>query len=1551
MSTAMLETGERRHRLDSFDNLVAWFRRHAVRRLDPTRAHDRHRLGPTLLAELGEAGLLRALASSRVGGLGLPERLVLRLVEQAAATSIGLSAFLVLHYTSSLPFEDFASPALRERILPDLLSGRALASLAITEPGAGSNLRGLATRVSRDASGGFVIDGRKTWIGHAEWAATLTTFARDEDGRISAFAVPGSADGVTVEPALEGMGVRAIVQNPVVFSNVKIDESRLLGAIGGGIEVAERSLSFGRLSTGAIAVGGMKRCAQIMARFAARRRVNTGLLADNAVTRERMANVHGAITAVTSLLDALCKGREEGHRVPPEAFMALKVAASELLWRTADETMQLLGSRGYDEANGVAAILRDARFLRIGEGPSETLLMQLGAAVAHGEPELRAYLRTLGGAEADDRLQELAVEARSLGERQAAEIVYDRLGAAAAWQLLASAAEPSADPAARFWVEQRRAEAYRRARRPEAVMIDHATWDATLVEWEHAIGSLEDSWPLPETRRDPLLRKDYTPEPEQRTERTSKKLVAAPPPAPRFIFRTPVPADNGFREFGVPQRWSPEAPLDATLVVSIEELAQRSATDLPTVICAAYAAFLSRLSCESELEMILAERRGDGTPCGGVRVDLAPGSSLETAIRAVAGAFSPTWVDPADAINARQLEGLVSNKLLVGGISTAFVVADNAAVDDTALRGVDLTLVCRREDREVFLEWRYDKVLFGPDTIARRHANFATFLDASMDATTADLRRVALLPRDEQDLLLRGMHGARTPPGYYRHTLHGLFESQADRTPDAVAIESGKSTLTYRDLELRANALAHQLRRGGVGPGEMVGVSCSRSASLVVGMLAALKAGGRFVILNADHPAERRAWLLEETEARALVVDELTVSDRSDAPKATAKVITISPLGEALDGDPVDTRPTTTTTPDDIAYVMFTSGSTGRPKGVLLPHRAICNQLLARRDELGLGPKDRVLQAAAPNFDISIWELIGPLAFGGRVVFSGEASFTWDPATIRRLVVEHGITVLQIVPSQLQLLLDELQDGEGSTLRFVISGGEALSKALQQKFFDSSATGLCNFYGPTEGAIDSTWWRCVRDEPSPITPIGRPNTNRLLYVLDEFQEPVPLGVAGELYIGGVGLALGYLKQPELTAEKFVQDPFSHEPGARMYRTGDRVRFRADGALEFIGRVDRQLKVRGVRIEPGEIEQVMCRHPLVSACAVVVRAAPSGDKRLVAYIAARGDVPSSKELRAFAQSSLPDEMIPSAFVVLEELPKTSTGKVSLEALPQVDWSALETTAAGGPPATRTERNIAKIWSELLGVPVDDAEADFFELGGHSLVAVQVLSRLRDELGVVLSVSELFEEPVLRPFSRRVATAVRAAGGDASIFQLPPEQPRTALRSIGGAVSGTPTFFAAEARTRAAGYDTLARSMKTPALLLVPPDEAPNLPREQLAARYAEEIRRHSAGSPVRLAGAGAAASLAFETAQILESTGDKVVGVLLLEPDAPTPAGGKPLSAGLVLTERESDEASERVIAWLDRASTRVVRLDAATPLEAFAFEVDHALTLLEREGV
>ncbi|OLF05234.1 hypothetical protein BLA60_36865 [Actinophytocola xinjiangensis] len=572
---------------------------------------------------------------------------------------------------------------------------------------------------------------------------------------------------------------------------------------------------------------------------------------------------------------------------------------------------------------------------------------------------------------------------------------------------------------------------------------------------------------------------------------------------------------------------------------------------------------------------------------------------------------------------------------------------------------------------------------------------------------------------------------------------------QAAATPHAPALLVGNERLRYADLEDRANRLAHHLRTLGAGPESLVGVCLARGFDLVVALLAVWRTGAAYVPLDPAHPSRRRAWILGDTRARLVVTAERLATD---LPPEVTPVCVDSDL-PAIMACPA-TAPEVDLDPDSAAYVIHTSGSTGQPKGVVITHRGIGNRVDWTVRTHGLGPADRVLQKTTIGFDAAGWEIFAPLVSGGAVVLAPPGA-EHDPALVVASVIEHGVTVLQGVPSVLGLVAEEADWPSCSTLRLVFSAGEPLHGALCRKLAAAGSVTVWNTYGPTECSIDVTAHE-VTDLAVDAVPIGRPLSGLRVLVLDARGLPVPPGVLGELYVGGEGVGRGYLGRPDLTAERFVPDPYG-PPGGRLYRTGDLVRWRADRTLEFAGRADDQLKINGVRIEPAEIEAVLVTHPQVRGAAVVPVADAAGGRQLAGYVTS-GAAPTPESLRAFLAQRLPQPLVPAAFVVLDEFPLTSNGKIDRGALPPVETTVSRRIA----PATPAQRAVAEIWRDLLGVAEVGTADDFFQLGGSSLGLARLANRLGTLRGAPVPLRTLLDATTLAAQAALVEPA-GATGG--------------------------------------------------------------------------------------------------------------------------------------------------------------------------------------------
>ncbi len=575
--------------------------------------------------------------------------------------------------------------------------------------------------------------------------------------------------------------------------------------------------------------------------------------------------------------------------------------------------------------------------------------------------------------------------------------------------------------------------------------------------------------------------------------------------------------------------------------------------------------------------------------------------------------------------------------------------------------------------------------------------------------------------------------------------VHQLFEQQAARDPDAIAVVGGGKSLSYRELNRRANQVAHYLRKRGVGPDVLVGVCLQRSTELVVALLGVWKSGGAYVPLDSTYPAERLSFMVNDASVKVLLTQErcrhLFASMHEKAVCLDSDWPTIA--REKDDDLPSEARPS------NLAYVMYTSGSTGKPKGAMIHHRGLVNYLWWAVRTYQVQAGGSVPVHSSISFDLTVTSLYPALISGGEVELLAED--VGAQSLIAALRRRKDRNLVKITPAHLEAL--GLQFGAeevaGMTRTFVIGGENLLAESLRLWRESAPSTRLINEYGPTETVVGCCVYEVRPEDPrSGAVPIGRPIANTRLYILDESLEPVPPGTMGELYIGGAGVARGYLNRPDLTQERFLADPFCGQSDARMYKTGDLARYREDGIIEYLGRVDNQVKVRGYRIELGEIEAVLASCPEVQSCVVLAREDRPGDKQLVAYFVAREGKPSEvEELRDFLKGGLPEYMIPAKFIHLDSFPLTPNGKIDRKALPAPSREETRPDRGSAQPRTSTEAALAAIWMELFKLENIGIHDDFFDLGGHSLLAIRVMARIRDSLGIDLPVLNLFENPTI------------------------------------------------------------------------------------------------------------------------------------------------------------------------------------------------------------
>jgi amino acid adenylation domain-containing protein len=879
-----------------------------------------------------------------------------------------------------------------------------------------------------------------------------------------------------------------------------------------------------------------------------------------------------------------------------------------------------------------------------------------------------------------------------------------------------------------------------------------------------------------------------------------KQQLAGAPPVLKLPTDRPRPAVQAYR--GSTECFQ----IDLNLTQRLEALSQQSGVTLFMTLLAAFVTLLSRYSGQEDIVVgspIANRNRQEIEPLIGffvntlvLRTDLSGNPTFRELlgrVREIAlGAYDHQDLPFERLVEALQPERNLSHAPLF----QVMLVLQNAPQPPLELPGLtlsqmeiergtakfDLTLSVEETGQGLTGKLEYNTDLFEPTIIARMVGHFQTLLAGIVAGPEQYLSELPLLTAAERQRLL--VEWNSTKANYPQdQCIHHLFEAQVERTPEAVAVvfptNSGPGEgqqLTYRELNNRANQLAHYLRTLGVGPEIPVGLCVERSLEMIIGLLGILKAGGAYVPLDPTYPQERLAWILEDTHAPLLLTQERLVKQ---LPRRSARVVCLDANWEVISCESEE-NPVSNTSPENMVYVIYTSGSTGRPKGVVIQHRSVLNlwtglnqTIYAQRDK----PQLRISLNGPLAFDTSVKQWLQLL--NGDTLYIVPSDIRFDGGDLLAYLQRHKLDVFDCTPSQLGLLLAAgLLHQPGRIPGQVLVGGEPIDESTWQVLAQATETTFYNLYGPTECTVDATVGQVQLTTSKPT--IGRPLANTQIYILDRYLQPVPIGVPGEIYIGGDGLARGYLNRPDLTAERFIPAPFVKEKDTfilhpfgklracpepaegtgpssfTLYKTGDLARYLPDGHIEFLGRVDHQVKIRGFRIELGEIEAVLAEHPDVQEVVVMVGGAEhessdhkafSGNKRLVAYIVAQEPAPDPVELRRFLKEKLPDYMQPSAFVMLQALPLTANGKVDYSALPAPDTDRPELEAAYVAPRNAVEERLVSIWADVLGFDHIGVQDNFFELGGHSLQAVQLISKMSAALQRNFSVKDIFLQPTI------------------------------------------------------------------------------------------------------------------------------------------------------------------------------------------------------------
>jgi amino acid adenylation domain-containing protein len=922
--------------------------------------------------------------------------------------------------------------------------------------------------------------------------------------------------------------------------------------------------------------------------------------------------------------------------------------------------------------------------------------------------------------------------------------------------------------------------------------------------------------------------------------------------------------------------------LPPALVASLKQLGLRAGSSLVTTLLAAFEVLLHRLTGQTDIVVGLpaAGQSATGTPhLVGHCVNLLPLRSQAAPDESFMAYLQRRKSAMFDAYEHQQLTfgSLLKQLRLARDASRVPLVPVVFNVDMGMANGVtfhglhyelrsnprayetfELFLNASGSEQALVLEWSYNTALFTADTIKQMMASFEYLLGELVAAPTAPLRDLATA---DATTAARGYHALNATAQPYPHQkpLHQLLAEQARNSPRSTAVQFGRRELTYEELDNQANQLANYLLKSGLQPGDTLGLAVARSPELLVALLASMKCGATYVPLDPTYPAERLAFMLADSGAKLLLASDRLVLDFQ-----VPTLLLADALASAADYP--TQAPTVVVASTSPLYVLYTSGSTGQPKGVQVSHRNVVNFLHSMQQAPGISAADRLLAVTTISFDIAGLELYLPLLSGAIIVLADAATAKDGPALLRLLATER-ITIMQATPASWRLLLDA--GWEQPLPLKILCGGEALPFELAQRLL-AKGQSVWNLYGPTETTIWSAVKQLTRSEQ--VVSIGQPIANTQFYVLDEQQRPVPAGTVGELCIAGDGVALGYLHRPELTAEKFIANPFAQRPGERLYRTGDLGKLLPTGELQCLGRVDQQIKIRGYRIEPGEIEQTLTALADVSQAVVVVQEVRPGDERLVAYVVLAGPPVADPPLahwRKALLAQLPTYMVPSEFVVVAALPLTLNGKVDRQALPPLAVAnrqeALKISFIG--PRTPTEELVAAAWQACLGSSAVSVTDNFFELGGHSLLAVQVMARLEKETGKRLPLATFFEQPTVEKLAA-VLQQDSAISWEA-LVPIKPTGSKRPLYIVHGAGLNLLIFNALSSNLDAEQplYGLQAKGLNGV--------DEPLTTVEEMAAYYVAAITAANPTGPYALAGYSFGGIIAYEMAKQLVAAGKEI----------------------------------------------------------------------------
>jgi amino acid adenylation domain-containing protein len=915
--------------------------------------------------------------------------------------------------------------------------------------------------------------------------------------------------------------------------------------------------------------------------------------------------------------------------------------------------------------------------------------------------------------------------------------------------------------------------------------------------------------------------------------------------------------------------------LNQNLTHQLKTLSQQSRTTLFMTLLTAFATLLSRYSHQEDIVV--------GSPIANrnqSEIESLIGFFVNTLVLRIQILENPTFLELLEQVREITLEAYAHQELpfekLVEELQPqrslsysplfqVMFVLQNAPMGKLELPGLsiapvevedvnakfDLTLAVTETESGLHCGWEYNTDLFDATTIERMAGHFQILLEGIIANPKQRVAQLPLLSNYERHQLVFEWNNTKAEYPADK-CIHELFEQQVEKTPDAIAVVFENQQLTYRELNTRANQLAHYLQSLGVQPDMLVGICVERSLEMSVGLLGILKAGGAYVPLDPTYPLERLSFMLSDSQVSVLLTQQKLVATLPQG--ATHVVCLDTDWGGSQHQDNLSSG----VQASNLAYVIYTSGSTGKPKGVLIAHQGLCNLALEHIRIFNVNANSRILQFASLSFDASISEIVMAFCTGAQLWLATSESLLPGPNLIKLL--QQGITHATLPPSALAAM----PTAELPKLQTIVVAGEACSPELVKQW--SEGRNFFNGYGPTESTVCVTTALCTDAQQK--LPIGRPMNNIQIYILDRYLQPVPIGVPGELHIGGAGLARGYLNRPELTPQKFIPNPFNQEYSGRLYKTGDLARYLSDGNIEFLGRLDDQVKIRGFRIELGEVESVLSQHPQVQEAVVIARTDQPGNKQLVAYVVSHLELNhTSSNIRSFLKDKLPNYMVPSVFVSLEKMPLTPNGKVDRRALPAPDLR-LSMKANYVPPRDTIELQLAQIWEEVLDVRPIGVRDNFFDFGGHSLLAISLMTRIQQQFGKNLSLATLFQNPTVD----QLATILRSSTGSHTSAIVVTLQPGGSQQPFFCVHPGQGTVLAYVDLARCLGSEQPFYGLESLGLY---EENKPYSSVEEMATHYIEAMRTIQPQGPYNLGGWSFGGLVAFEMAQQLALQGQEV----------------------------------------------------------------------------